>query len=326
MSLTADDARLLGASDFPALLGLSEWSGPVALWARMVHGWQPEGSEAQSAGHHAEAYIRALYQDRTGYALLGPSSWRHPLYPWLRCSPDDRAVAQGGRRVLELKRYNNPRGWGPEGTDVVPPAIWVQVQVQQGVGLDNGEVEESAADVAELLRGELRLYSIQHVPEVYERCLAAGERFVQDFVKPARFPEGDNLVLLERDALALRALFPTPKPEAVPMAWDALTPAQQGTVRQWLEAKAAASQWKEREDALGLQLRALLRDVPGLLLPEDLGRRVDFKAQAGQERLNVRALRSELILGDCDADFAHRVHELLKKHTTKEGTRPLVAR
>lgn len=325
MSLDAEESRLLGASDFAALLGLSEWSGPVALWARMVHGWQGEGSEAMDAGNAAEDYNRALYRNRTGYALLGPAKWRHPLYPWLRCSPDDRAVAQEGRRLVELKRYNNPHGWGPEGSDAVPPHIWLQVQVQQGVGLDNGEVEESAADVSALLRGELRLYSIQHVPEVYERCLAAGERFVRDFVQPARFPEGERLVLLERDGEALRALFPAPKPDAPPMQWDALTDAQRATVRAWLEAKEALSGWKKRADGLDLQVRALLREAPGLTLPDGLGRRVDFKAQAGAARVDWKQLREDLSR-ESDEAFAQRVDALLKKHTTQEGTRPLVAR
>lgn len=325
MSLNAEESRLLGASDFPALLGLSEWSGPVALWARMVHGWQGESNEAMDAGNEAEDYNRALYRRRTGYVLDGPAKWRHPLYPWLRCSPDDRAQAVDGRRLVELKKYNQTHGWGPEGTDAVPLHIWVQVQVQQGVGLDNGEVDASAADVSALLRGELRLYSLPYVPEVYERCLAAGERFVRDFVKPERFPEGDNLALLERDAQALRALFPAPT-STEPLAWDALTEVQRATVRKWVEANRARAAWEKQETALGEQVRLLLREAPGLVLPDDLGRRVDFKAQAGQERLNVRALRSDLILGEHDAEFAHRVHDLLKKHTTKDSTRPLVAR
>lgn len=325
MSLTADESRLLGASDFPALLNLSEWSGPVALWARMVHGWQGEGSEAMDAGNAAEDYIRALYRNRTGYVLDGPAKWRHPLYPWLRCSPDDRAHAVDGRRLVELKKYNNPQGWGPEGSDAVPPHIWLQVQVQQGVGLDNGEVDGETADVSALLRGELRLYSIQHVPEVYERCLAAGERFVRDFVQPGRFPEGPNLVLLERDGEALKALFPAPKVDAPPMEWDALTDAQRATVREWLAAKKAAAGWKAREESLGLQLRALLRDAPGLTLPDDLGRRVDFKAQAGQVRVDWKQLRED-ISRESDEAFARRVDALLKKHTTKDSTRPLVAR
>jgi hypothetical protein len=324
VSLDAEESRLLGASDFAALLGLSEWSGPVALWARMVHGWQGEGSEAMDAGNAAEDYNRALYRNRTGYALLGPAKWRHPLYPWLRCSPDDRAVAQEGRRLVELKRYNSPHGWGPEGSDAVPPHIWLQVQVQQGVGLDNGEVEESAADVSALLRGELRLYSIQHVPEVYERCLAAGERFVRDFVQPARFPEGERLVLLERDGEALRALFPAPKPDAPPMQWDALTDAQRATVREWLAAKEALSGWKKRADGLDLQVRALLREAPGLTLPDDLGRRVDFKAQAGQRRLDFDALAERLPFEE--PEVRRRMQELLKQFTTKDSTRPLVAR
>ncbi len=324
MSLSDSDARLLGASDFPALLGLSEWSGPVALWARMVHGYQGESDEAMDAGNAAEDYNRALYRRRTGYELLGPSSWRHPLYPWLRCSPDDRARAVDGRRLVELKKYNRLHGWGAEGTDHVPEAIWVQVQVQAGVGLDNGEVDASTVDVSALLRGELRLYSVSHVPEVYERCLEAGERFVRDFVRSARFPEGPNLVLLERDVEALRALFPEPKPDAEPLAWDALTDVQRATVRRWVDANKARAAWEKQEDALGGQVRVLLRDVPGLLLPDDLGRRVDFKAQAGSRRVDFKALREAL--KDGPPDFAQRVVELLEKHTTQDGTRPLVAR
>lgn len=323
MSLSADESRLLGASDFAALLGLSGWSGPVALWARMVHGWQSEGSEDMDAGNEAENYNRALYRRRTGYALDGPAKWRHPLYPWLRCSPDDRARAVDGRRLVELKRYNRLDGWGPEGTDVVPGDIWLQVQVQQGVGLDNAEVDASAADVSALLRGELRLYSLPYVPEVYERCLAAGERFVRDFVRPARMPEGDNLVLLERDAQALRALFPAPV-SSEPLAWDALTDGQRATVRKWVEANRARTAWEKQEDALGEQVRLLLREAPGLLLPDDLGRRVDFKSQGGAKRVDFKALRAALV--DEDPEVARRVSALLEQHKKQDSTRPLVAR
>ena len=59
MSLTPEDAALLGASDLPALLGLSPWGGPIALWARMVHGIQGESTEAMEEGTLAEPYIRS---------------------------------------------------------------------------------------------------------------------------------------------------------------------------------------------------------------------------------------------------------------------------
>lgn len=323
MSLNADDARLLGASDFPALLGLSEWSGPVALWARMAHGVQSDAGADAAAGHLAEDYNRALYRARTGYSLLGPSSWRHPMHPWLRCSPDDRAEAPEGRRLVELKRYNNPEGWGAEGGDAVPLHIWVQVQVQQGVGLDNGEVDAEGVDVSALLRGDLRLYHVPHVPEVYERCLALGERFVRDFVQTGRVPEGQGVALLERDVEALHALFPRQRTET-PLGWDALTPEQQGLVRRWLEANHARKAWQKQEEALHGQVALLLRDAPGLELPDDLGRRVDFKAQAGAARLDVAALREAL--KNEDAEVARRMSALLKQYTTHGATRPLVAR
>lgn len=323
MSLSPEDARLIGASDFPALLGLSDWSGPVSLWARMAHGIQSDAGADAAEGHLAEDYNRALYRRRTGYSLLGPSAWRHPMHPWLRCSPDDRAEAPEGRRLVELKRYNNPEGWGAEGGDAVPLHIWVQVQVQQGVGLDNGEVDADGVDVSALLRGDLRLYHVPHVPEVYERCLALGERFVRDFVQTGRVPEGHGVALLERDVEALHALFPRERTEA-PREWETLTTEQQGLVRRWLEANRARKAWKRQEDALHGQVALLLRDAPGLLLPDDLGRRVDFKAQAAASRLDVAALRAALE-GE-DPEVARRMAALLDQHTTQESTRPLVAR
>lgn len=320
MSLTPEEAGMIGASDMPALLGLSEWSGPIALWARMVHGVQGETTQAMGEGTLAETYIRALYQQRTGYALLGPAKWRHPLYPWLRCSPDDRAVTPE-RRVLELKRYR-PEGWGPEGTDAVPIGVWVQVQVQLGVGLDNGGLEQDCGDVAALIRGELRLYSVPFQAEAYERCLAAGERFWRDFVLPKRLPEGLAARLLERDVEAIHALFPKPK-LAEPLKWEALTEAQQGLMRRWLEANKARKAWETAEEALAGEVALLLRDAPGLTLPEALGRRVDFKAQKPQDRLDVKALR-EAAAKDMSETGA-LLRALLEQHTTQESNRPLRA-
>lgn len=321
--LTDAEARRIGASDVPALLGLSEWSGPVALWARIVHGIQGGSNEAMDAGNAAEDYNRTLYKGRTGYVLLGPSKWTHPLHPWMRCSPDDRAVTGGGRRLVELKKYQNTHGWGAEGSDMVPAHIWVQVQMQAGVGLDNGEVDESGVDVSALLRGELRLFHVPHVPEVYERCIEAAERFWRDFVVPQRFPDGPNLALLERDAEALAALFPKPTKES-PLTWESLPEEAQQVVSRWLEANRARKAWEKQEDALAGRVSLLLREAPGLTLPESLGKRVDFKQQAGQARLDVKALR--VALENESGEVAQRMRRLLDEHTKQTTMRPLVAR
>jgi hypothetical protein len=325
MSLSDEEKRLIGASDLPALLGLSPWSGPVALWARVVHGWEAATTRDMEAGNAAEAYNRSLYRQETGYTLAGPAKWRHPLYPWLRCSPDDTATdTPDGRRGVELKRYNYLEGWGSPGTDAVPADIWVQVQFQGGVALDLGEWDTGGVDVSGLLRGELRIYHVPHAAEVYERCIAAVERFWRDFVVPQRCPDGDNLILLERDAEALKALFPVPKTET-PLAWGALTPAQQETARRWLEANAARRAWKKQEDALRAKVQHMLREVPALLLPEGMSaRRVCFGEQDGKPSLDVAGLRAAL--ADEDPGVRRRVEALLAKFTTQETTRPLVAR
>lgn len=321
MSLSPADMARIGPSDLPALLEISEWSGPVALWARIVHGISGASTEVMEEGTLAEPFIRSLYARRTGYTLRGPASWDNPMRPWFRCHPDDVAEAPGGALSLELKRYQ-PHGFGPEGTDAVPLGVWVQVQAQIGVGLECGEIEQERGDVAALLRGDLKIYTVPFNPEVFEHCISVAERFWVDFVLPKRVPEGENLRVLERDVEALKRLFPAPPAEASLLEWETLTPAQQEIVRRWLEANAARKAWAKQEEALAGQVQLLLREAPGLVLPEKLGRRVDFKPQAGVPRLDVKALR-EALKG---MSGGHEMLALLDRFTTKDNTRPLVAR
>lgn len=320
--LSAAELCLIGASDMPALLGVSPWSGPVALWARIVHGIKGETTQSQEEGTAAEEYNRALYRRATGYHLCGPAKWRHPLHPWMRCSPDDTAEdTPDGRRGVELKRYQRLDGWGAAGTDEVPEDVWVQVQVQAGVGLDLGQWDAAAVDVSALLRGEHRLYSVPHVPEVYARCVEVAERFWADFVVPKRCPEGERLVLLERDAMALRALYPAPVREE-PMAWDSLPPAAQRLMAAWLEANKARKGWAKQEEALARQVEHLLREAPGVALPEGMSaRRVDYKAQRGTPQVDMVAFRAAL--KDEAPEVVRRVEELLRQCTRETTTRPL---
>lgn len=324
MTLAAEEACLIGTSDASMLAGLSPWGGPAALFGRIVHGIQPPQTVAQGAGHAGENYNRARYVQATGYGLLGPQKWRHPLYPWLRCSPDDVAVLEEDRRrLVELKLYQWLDGWGAAGSEQVPHDIYLQVQMQAGVGLDCGYVEDASVDVSALLRGEHRLYSVPHVPEVYERAVAMCERFWRDFIIPRRFPDDSRTELLERDVYALRALFPAPVADE-PMGWPDLAEDEQRLVLRWLEANRARKAWAAQEEALAHRVAMLLREVPQLVgLPD--GGRVDFKATKPSPRLDVNALR---VAAHALKDENERqlVLGLLKQCTKHESTRPLVAR
>lgn len=320
--MNALDLSKIGASDMGALLGVSPWADPASLWARIVHGVGAEQKSWVDEGHIFEPAIRELYRYRTGYQTLGPASWSHPLYPWARCSPDDVALAPDGRRTADMKRSGRSEGWGPEGSDLVPDYIWLQLQFQMGVGLELGELESSTGDVMAEVRGEGRLFSIPFVPEAHERCVEAADRFWADFVVPKRFPEGPNLVLLERGAEALKALFPKPTQEAL-MPWEALPPEAQAQVRRWLEANAARKAWQEQEEAAARQVKLLLREVPGLTLPPEFGKRVDFKATKEAPVTDWEAVAKALAQHIEDRDWAA---ETVMDHTTTRAARPLVAR
>lgn len=322
MSLRPEDMKLIGASDMPALLGKSPWSGPVTLWARIVHGHEWGGTARTKEGHAAEDFNRTLYRQATGYTLEGPppESLRHPLLPWARCSPDDTALdTPEGRRGVELKRAQRRDGWGAPGTDEVPEAYWIQIQAQGGFCLDTGYWDTPNVDLSVLLLGEQVTYSVAHVPEAWERVQAAAERFWRDFVVPQRCPEGPNLVLLERDADALLALYPRPKPEAESMRWDALTAEQQTLVTRWREANAARLAWEKNEKALGRQVKHLLREVQGLAGP---GWRVDFAATEQRAEVDWHAVALALSEGVPVGKWS----ELMDRNTTMVSTRPLVGR
>jgi hypothetical protein len=286
--VTPDDARLIGASDIGAIFQVSEWSGWISLWARVVHGIQWGGNQATAEGLLSEGYHRALYSLHTGYALEGPppAPLRHPLLPWARCSPDDTALGTpDGRRGVELKQARRSLGWGAEGTDEVPLVYWLQVQMQGGFCTEVGHWDSPDVDVSVLLYGERRHYHVQHEPEAWERIQAACERFWVDFVVPQRCPEGANMRVLERDCEALAALFPEPAPKAEPLPWEALSDGQRSVVEKWLLANDARAKWQSEEVALGGQVRILLKDVPGLLLPDG---RVDYKVTKAGRPLVAR--------------------------------------
>lgn len=322
MSPTPEDLRLIGASDMPALLGKSPWSGPVALWARIVHGHHWGGNEATKGGHAAEDFNRALYRQTTGYTLEGPpeKSLRHPLLPWARCSPDDTAVdTPDGRRGVELKRAQRREGWGAPGSDEVPEPYWLQVQAQGGFCIETGHWDTPNVDLSVLLYGEQVTYSVTHVPEAWECMQAAAERFWRDFVVPQRCPEGPNLVLLERDAEALLVLYPRPKPEAEPLQWEALTDEQRSLVMRWREANSARKAWEKNEEALSRQVKHLLREVPGLAGP---GWRVDFAATEQREEVDW-ALVADALASSVEVE---KWSEVVGRFTKMVSTRPLVGR
>jgi len=282
MSLTDEEARLLGGSDLAALVGLSPWQTPLTVYARVKSGLSPrEQTPAQRRGTLMEPVVREMYRMDTGAEILGPVKLRHPRHEFGRASLDDVVRHRGGgRRVLEIKTDGRDRAhhWGEPGTDEVPDYYAVQVAYYLGVGLETGAIEEDTADVAVLLLGvddSPRIYRVQHQPEVYEWLLEAAHRFWVDHVVPGRPPEPTAPA---REAEAVRRLYAR---EREPLTdFSALPPEDRAAVLAYAEARARASEANALKEDAELRLKLALGWRAGVEgLPADTGlRRVTWTA------------------------------------------------
>jgi len=134
---SAEWLSTMSASKVAAVLDLSPYKSRFTLWHEMagtIPREQQTGSMAR--GHYLESGVVAWWQDQHPEYVItgGPSdphmhgdSWRHPELTWATASPD-RILMQLGDEVapLEVKTAADFDGWGPKGTDEIPPGYRAQ--------------------------------------------------------------------------------------------------------------------------------------------------------------------------------------------------------
>lgn len=138
--------HLIGASDVPALLGISKWKSPRMLWEeKHIGGTSPiEETEAMQAGKFMELAIAPWYSARTQRTVLTPQEFygappgtyavivMHPER-MLGCTPDRIVLHPDTKEpgILQLKnadRFTLDEWTGIDTDEVAPPAQY-QAQV-----------------------------------------------------------------------------------------------------------------------------------------------------------------------------------------------------
>lgn len=133
---------LITPSKVAAILGLSRWQSPFALWHEMAGLVEPDPVTADKqktfdAGHAFEAALAALWKiENEGWQvspgevqIAGPDSIPFPTMATL----DRRARRGKARRILEFKTARSLEDWGDDFTDDAPQDYLVQVQWQMHV-------------------------------------------------------------------------------------------------------------------------------------------------------------------------------------------------
>ncbi len=163
----------IGGSDAPAVLGLSKWKTPLAVYMEKRGEAQPSAeSEPMRWGTRLEPIVRQEYADRTGEVVRLPDGLlRHPAYPWMLATIDGVTDSQ---RLVEIKTARTADGWGEAGTDEVPQPYLIQVQHYLAV------TALPVADVAVLIGGQdFRLYEVPADRELQELIIEQEAEFWQ---------------------------------------------------------------------------------------------------------------------------------------------------
>lgn len=177
----------LGASELPAILGLSRFASALDVWESKVRG-TPRGPESAASewGHRLEPVIAAKYAEVRGVTLTpGSTVWRDER--WF-ATPD--FLVEPGGHLLQIKStsYSQRKKWelGP------PDHVLVQVQWEMFVTCAVRD------DVAVLIGGnDYRDYHINRDDRVIARLEQAAELFWQHVLSHT-----------PPDVAALRALWP----------------------------------------------------------------------------------------------------------------------
>ena len=242
----------LGGSDLPAVLGISPWSSPFAVWVDKVGLLPAEDDETDfmEFGRWAELMIGPWFASRTGLTVAGEQTWcSHPGEPWQRCTvdgfvlDDPDACLADARGLMQIKTTAPGRRW-----EEIPAHIQAQEQWEMHVtGLDHVWLP--------VLHGRrLEVYELERDQDDIDMMIDRARSFWFDNVLAQQPPPIDGSDATER---ALKALYP----EATPGKSIELDPDQWTDLRQLGNAKvterAAAAQAKE----LTNRIRAAMGDA-----------------------------------------------------------------
>lgn len=171
----ADRRHYLGASDAPAVLGLSPWRPPIDVWLHKT-GRAPDQRPtlAMRRGNALEGLILDLYSEQERRDVVTPNTTTlpHPTHPHVACTPDGWVAGDG---LVECKDVG--QHVASEWAAGVPTHVEVQVRVQLAI------TGRAWCDVAAMISGRdaITIHRI-HAGAEDDRICAAMERWWETHV------------------------------------------------------------------------------------------------------------------------------------------------
>lgn len=280
--LSAEQQKLradgIGGSEIAAVAGLSPWMRPIDVWQRKVEPPADVDTAHTRRGTFLEEGLRRWYAAETGYRVEPGATLRHPTIARVIATPDGLCYEQGKgrpRHVLELKSpgARTEGHWGEHGTDQIPDYYVPQVTWEMAAA----EVEQ--ADVAALIDGELRIYSLPFDAELFGQLVEVADKFWRDHVEKRTPPPVEGTPSYT-DFLKRRF----PRSVGVTLSADEHINALARELRE-IEAQ------EERAEQIRNEIRAYMQDADAL---DGDGFRVTYRTSKDRESVAWKALAEEL--------------------------------
>lgn len=267
----------LGGGDAAAILGVSPWRTPLAVYLDKVGDeWSAsEESEPMRWGLLLEPVVAEEYSRRTGRKLSsGEVERRHPVHSFIG-GHIDRTVEGDPYRIVEIKTAGRGSGWGEELSDDVPAHYLAQVT--HYLAISGAQV----CDVAVLLGGQdFRIYTVERDEDLVRMLVEAEVRFWREHVE-ARVPPAPTT-----NAEAARAWREKAGSRVV------ATDATLALLRELKDLREAIKLQEGARDALELALKVQLTDASELVDVD--GKTLATWKEQTTKRVDVATLRDTL--------------------------------
>jgi putative phage-type endonuclease len=293
----------IGASDVPAIAGMSSFATPIDVWQQKVGRVEPNPETPMTRwGTLLEPVIADEFAAVTGRKLRRVErALRYRDWPILFAHLD-RRVEGGG--VLECKKSMSTRGWGETGSADVPPHVALQVQTQLACA------DQETGFVAALLGySDFRWFEIPRDRDLFEDAILPLLRQFWRQVETETPPEPDGS---ESYGAFLRRTYATDTGET-----RTATPEETLIAAELIEVRAAKEAAAIKDDELTQRLQDAMRDTSRLDGP---GWHITWRQSKPRVITDWKAIAGALLPSDDTA----REHIIRGATEQKPGNRPFL--
>ncbi|MCS7159914.1 MAG: hypothetical protein RMJ19_05525 [Gemmatales bacterium] len=185
-----DRTKYLGATDIPAILGLSPWRTAYEVWLEKTGRFVPGELNDQHviAGTTLQSGILELARQTRGFESIAAPEDGVPIRGTPIIVHPDALTPQGEPVEVKTSGLFGPvvGEWGPDGTDEVPDGYLVQLHTQiAALGASGGFIIALLGGVG------LRIYEAKADPELARLICGMAKSWWEEFVVADREPPLD---------------------------------------------------------------------------------------------------------------------------------------